>query len=148
MAVPLDDDGFLRRECPTCEREFKWFNSPDGEGEPVPDGGYYCPYCQVQAPADAWWTQEQLQLAENRAARDILGPELDRTSRDFNRRNQGGFLRLSMNYEKPDEMEPLVEANDMRRVDFDCHGKEPLKVLDNWTRPVHCMICSKSDATS
>ena len=24
MTIPLDSDGFLRRECPTCEREFKW----------------------------------------------------------------------------------------------------------------------------
>ena len=24
MEIPLDSDGFLRRECPTCEREFKW----------------------------------------------------------------------------------------------------------------------------
>ncbi len=23
MTIPLDSDGFLRRECPTCEREFK-----------------------------------------------------------------------------------------------------------------------------
>lgn len=24
MTIPLDSDGFLRRECPICEREFKW----------------------------------------------------------------------------------------------------------------------------
>jgi hypothetical protein len=29
MSLPLDGDGFLRRECPTCEREFKWLPSPD-----------------------------------------------------------------------------------------------------------------------
>ena len=50
MSVPLDSDGFLRRECPTCEREFKWFNSEEGRGEPVPEGGYVCPYCAIQAP--------------------------------------------------------------------------------------------------
>ena len=26
IALPLDNDGFLRRECPSCERQFKWFH--------------------------------------------------------------------------------------------------------------------------
>ncbi len=54
MSLPLDGDGFLRRECPTCEREFKWLPSPQhGEGdaaaasdEPAPER-YFCPYCAV-----------------------------------------------------------------------------------------------------
>ena len=29
MSLPLADDGFMRRECTTCEREFKWLPSPD-----------------------------------------------------------------------------------------------------------------------
>ena len=143
MSVPLDDDGFLRRACPTCEREFKWFNSPEGEGEPVPVGGYYCPYCQVQTPDDSWFTQEQLELAKNRVARDILGPELDEMSRDLKRSSRGSLFSLEVKYDMPDEMDPLVEPNDMRRVDFVCHPKEPVKVLDEWTRPVHCLICSQ-----
>jgi hypothetical protein len=31
VAMPLDSDGFLRRECPTCQQQFKWF-SPLGGG--------------------------------------------------------------------------------------------------------------------
>lgn len=51
MSIPLDSEGFARWECPTCEREFKSLPTPDGQ-EPVPvaDGGYFCPYCGVQAP--------------------------------------------------------------------------------------------------
>jgi hypothetical protein len=49
--VPLDSDGFLRRGCPTCEREFKWL--PSEESESAARGGYYCPYCAVQAPEDS-----------------------------------------------------------------------------------------------
>jgi hypothetical protein len=29
----------------------------------------------------------------------------------------------------------------MRRVDFRCHPEEPVKVLDDWNRSVHCPIC-------
>jgi len=142
MSVPLDDDGFLRRACPTCDREFKWFNSPEGEGEPVPLGGYYCPYCRIQAPADSWFTTEQIELAKNQASREILGPEIEKMARDLRRSSSGGLVSLDLKFEMPDEMDPLVEANDMRRVDFPCHPAEPLKVLDDWPRLVHCMICS------
>jgi len=31
LTLPLDDDGFLRRECPSCERQFKWL--PDSSDE-------------------------------------------------------------------------------------------------------------------
>lgn len=54
MSLPLDSDGFLRRECPTCERELKWLVSADDEDDEdggVPDGGYFCPYCGVHMPA-------------------------------------------------------------------------------------------------
>ena len=144
MSLPLDDDGFLRRACSTCEREFKWLNSPEGEGEPVPVSGYYCPYCRVQGPDDSWFTEEQLELAQNQVARDILGPELEKMSRDLKRGSRGSLFSLDVKYDKPDEMDPLVEPNDMRRVDFACHPKEPVKVLDEWPRPVHCLICSRA----
>ena len=143
MSVPLDEDGFLRRECPTCEREFKWLNSEAGESEPVPMGGYYCPYCRVQAPPEQWFTKEQVELAKNRVERDILGPEFEKMSRDLKRSNRGRLVSLDMKYDKPPELDPLMEPNDMRRVDVACHPKEPLKVLDDWTRPVHCLICSQ-----
>jgi hypothetical protein len=63
MTISLDSDGFLRRECPTCERDFKWRPS-EGEAEEAVesanDAGYFCPYCGVQAPVDAWLTSAQV----------------------------------------------------------------------------------------
>lgn len=68
ITIPLDSDGFLRRECPTCERQFKW-RSSEAEAEEVvesaDDVGYFCPYCGVQAPTDSWLTQAQPALARN-----------------------------------------------------------------------------------
>ncbi|MGK2851111.1 MAG: hypothetical protein ACSLFN_09405 [Candidatus Limnocylindrales bacterium] len=141
MSVPLDSDGFLRRQCPTCEKDFKWLSSAAGEGEPAPDGGYYCPYCAVQAPTDSWFTTEQIELAQNTVMREVLAPELDKMARDLRRNSRGSFLRLEVSYDKPQAMDPLVESDDMRRVDFDCHPTEPVKVLDDWNRDVHCLIC-------
>ena len=148
MSVPLDSDGFLRRECPTCEREFKWLPSgeDDGESTEAPDGGYFCPYCAIQAPPDSWLTNAQIELAQNLVAREVVEPMLKGFTRDFNRvgRLSGGLLRMSASYDVPDAMDPLTEADDMRRVDFLCHPAEPLKVRDDWDEQVHCLICGNS----
>lgn len=130
MSVPLDSDGFLRRECPTCEREFKWL--PSDESDPAEPGGYYCPYCAVQAPVDHWLTKAQVELATHVAMRDIADPMMH----DFARRI-GGSYKSNVSGEPPE----LVEEDDMRRVDFACHPGEPLKVLDDWAEQVHCLIC-------
>jgi hypothetical protein len=149
MSIPLDSDGFLRRECPTCEREFKWFPNPNEEdaddAEPIPDGGYYCPYCGVQAPADAWLTQAQLSLAQNMIETQIMGPTLKGFARDIRElgRRSGGLVSASIKYNQPEELDPLTEADDMQRVDFPCHPSEPVKVLDDWTKPVRCLICGR-----
>jgi hypothetical protein len=135
ISVPLDSDGFLRRECPTCEREFKWL--PSDDAEPAEPGGYFCPYCGVQALEDEWLTKAQVELARETVARDIVGPMME----DFARRVGG---RYESNV--PGESAELTEDDDMRRVDFACHPGEPLKVLDDWSAPVYCLICGEASS--
>jgi hypothetical protein len=145
MSMPLDSDGFLRRECPTCEREFKWLPGSDDDNADavVPDdAGYFCPYCGVQAPTGSWLTQAQADLAQNMIQRQVLGPMLNDLGKDMNR-HSGDFISVSMEYDEPDELDPLTEADDMRRVDFECHPGEPVKVLDDWDRPVGCLVCGE-----
>lgn len=144
VAVPLDEDGFLRRECPTCEREFKWL--PTETGDPPPPAGYYCPYCGVQAQPDAWLTNAQVEMIHNKVMREVVGPTMQDFGRSLGRiaQSSGGLIRAEV--EGPDippEADPLTEQNDMRRIDFACHPEEPLKVLDDWSRPVYCLICAK-----
>jgi hypothetical protein len=130
MTIPLDSDGFLRRECPTCEREFKWRPSEaeaEEDADSADDVAYFCPYCGVQAPADAWLTQAQLALAENIVDRQVIAPMVSKLGA----------------YESPDKLDPLTETDDMTLIVFPCHPPEPLKVLDDWHKPVHCLICGK-----
>jgi DNA-directed RNA polymerase subunit RPC12/RpoP len=132
MSMPLDSGGFLRRECPTCQREFKWLHTPEGEGTaaPVADGGYFCPYCGVQAQTNTWLTEAQVELAQNIVATQAIGPMLKK-------------FGDSLTYHPPDELDPLTEVDDMTRVDFECHPTEPVKVLDTWDKPVRCLICGR-----
>jgi hypothetical protein len=137
LSLPLDDDGFLRRECPHCEREFKWW--PSDESDEPADGGYFCPYCGRQADGDAWWTKAQLEAAEATVAREVVDPGLDKL---------GESVRglISARFERGPRRSPvkLTEPNDMRRVDFACHPNEPVKVADEWNRSVHCLLCGSA----
>ena len=39
-----------------------------------------------------------------------------------------------------------LQEGDMARVDFECHPTEPVKVLDDWDKPVSCLICGQPNA--
>jgi hypothetical protein len=148
MSVPLDSDGFLRRECPTCKREFKWLPSTteDPGAEKPSDGGYFCPYCGIQAPDGSWFTKAQVEFAQNMVATEVVGPLLKDFVRKANStsRRSGGMVKMSARYDPPDKMDSLTDADDMQRVDFECHPSEPIKVLDEWNHSVYCLICGKA----
>lgn len=132
MDVPLDSEGFVRRACPTCERELKWRSEEGGGSEPAePLGGRYCPYCGVQAPPDAWWTEAQLAHAEYLALTQVAQPELRKLRRSG--------LEIKLN--RIVSPEPLVEPDDMRAVVPTCHPQLPVKVEEAWTEPVCCSAC-------
>ena len=131
IALPLDADGFLRRQCPGCERECKWFYSEDSE--PVPAEGYACPYCGQRAMPDHWFTEAQAEFLTRSAGSEMLGPILDE------------FKSSGFKVEKDPPPAPLAEVNDMRWVDFVCHPKEPIKVREDWQQPVHCIICGTTE---
>ena len=148
FTLPLDDDGFLRRQCPTCEREFKWLASqPDDveDDSDADDEQYYCPYCGVQA--DEWLTEQQAEDAKAIVMRQVLDPTLDglkRAAADLNR--SGGLVRADVDFDMPREPDEQTEDITMRRVEFACHPEEPVKVLDDWTRPVFCLTCGTPTA--
>ena len=140
LTLSVDDDGFLRRECPHCEREFKWLHGD--EGEPMPEGGYHCPYCDGRSE-DGWWTRPQLAHIEavvaNRAE-DMLHDAMKPLARSSSKHVKFTVSR------SPNTPVPAVpdEPNDMRRVEFACHPAEPVKVLEDWSRHVHCLLCGQA----
>ena len=114
----------------------------------VEGAGYYCPYCGVQAPTDAWLTASQVALAQSIVMSKVIGPLLDDFGRDLQQvsRATGGMVRANVAFDKPKEPEPLTEGDDMRRVDFSCHPTKPVKVLDDWHRSVFCLTCGAAQA--
>lgn len=144
MLVPLDSDGFLRRECPTCERELK-VRPALGEEEPVQplEGGYFCPYCGVQAPPNSWFTKAQIQSAHSVVVNEVLNPMLKKFSDDIGSiaRRSGGLVSARVSHQTPEKSPQLTEDDDMKVVTFTCHPAEPVKVLDDWSGPAMCFAC-------
>lgn len=136
VELPLDTDGFLRRECEACGREFKWFQTEAGEGEPEPEEDYFCPYCRNRE--GNWLTEDQREYATAKAG-EAAAKEL-RSGLEGSSRSRGFGIDITVDGPTAG---PLREPNDMRRVDPSCHPKEPLKVLDGWNGEVHCLICGK-----
>jgi hypothetical protein len=101
----------------------------------------------VQGPVDSWWTETQLEAAEAHAYQEVLKPQIDQLARSA-RSSAGGLLSIDVEVSEPDLPPPLIEPDDMRRVDFSCHPEEPTKVLDDWAGTVHCPICGTASSAS
>lgn len=143
FSMPIDEDGFLRRECPTCEREFKWLASQDSDDAPssaTTVDQIHCPYCDVTSGPDSWFTPAQLDYASSVAATDVMDPMMEDFVEGF---ESNDFISLT--YERGERASEMPsETNDMTRVDFSCHPDDPVKVDGAWDGDVHCLVCGAS----
>lgn len=143
VSMPTDEDGFVRRECPSCKRHFKWHDGPaneEAESKAAPPS-YYCPLCGEPAPVDEWFTQEQVDHVRG-TAMPTLVRELQREMKDAFRSSRRSGIRFEVgNGDVPDVPAALIEPNDMQIVASPCHPYEPIKVPDVMAGPFHCLIC-------
>ena len=105
VAIPTDDDGFFRRECPRCEREFKQFNHPNEEDQTHADQ-YFCPLCGEPSGPDAWWTPAQLEYAQASAMPaidDFINGALDDVFRGF---KSNSFIKVERTVRYDSETPP------------------------------------------
>jgi DNA-directed RNA polymerase subunit RPC12/RpoP len=142
ISMPLDSDGFLRRRCPQCSREFKWHHDESDEtGATPPEGGYHCPYCDEQT-IDSWFTVAQ-QAAIDDEVRFLAESQLHDAVK-ATERHSNEFIKIEAGPAPTRRNRPpLTESDDMRRVDFACHAAEPVKVLEDWSETVHCLVCGQ-----
>lgn len=168
LSFPLDDDGFLRRECPLCCREFKVLleeneltslaqeglgsymletheEATDANEEEEAELAFTCPYCGQEAIRDSWWTQEQLAyvgvVAQNIIAQ-IVNEQLIRPLKRMSRRHSPGLVTLQFKGNEMQQQEPWMspEVNDMKIFDLPCCHRK-IKVDENWSSTVHCFFC-------
>jgi hypothetical protein len=147
VTLPLDPDGFLRRQCPRCERLFKWFHGTTEDAPlDLPDPEvYFCPYCGEESATDQWFTDEQVDYIQAVAAQEALklvDRELGSSIEALNR-SSGGLLKAEMDVPYSNPPAPLVERDDMVAVSSPCHPHEPIKIAEFWEEPIHCLVCGE-----
>jgi hypothetical protein len=162
VSFPLDN-GFLRRACPYCRRDFKILLRDDeligankraddattSESDKQNDSLNYsivekegtCPYCGQQASADSWWTQEQrecLEVITHNIASEILNEQFIRPlERNF---RSSGFMQLNVKEIKQQTPSIPVDSDDMKVFDLPCCQRK-IKVLNFWDEMIYCFFC-------
>jgi hypothetical protein len=168
LSLPLDADGFFRRECPFCSRQFKILmrhdeladlaqkgldsymvetkgEEPDTVDDAEPETEFTCPYCAQQATRSHWWTQEQIAFVRV-VGRNILASlvnehligPLEKMSRELS----SGPVSIHFKGQKMEQLEPWIspEVNDMKIFDTPC-CKRKIKIDETWSSTVHCYFC-------
>jgi len=139
VGFPLDDDNYLRRECPYCRREFKIlkddFEQLDGENN------YWCPYCGQEALANQWWTIEQLQLINKvttNIANELINEQLIRPLKKLESRSSSIHITTHELGRENELINP--ERNDMIIFSLPCCSKS-LKIEESWKDSIYCYYC-------
>jgi hypothetical protein len=157
IGLPSDSQGFVRRECPHCFREFKTRGGPaDGAtvqrylGRHLPfhnhheilgdDVTFHCVYCGRPARSDDWCTSRQrawLAKVATALQEEIRFERLAFAYRTIRENPSPSFLPIPPARALP---ESHSEPDDMRRAAFFCCA-EDVKVESHWRQPVFCPRC-------
>ena len=168
LSFPIDDDGFFRRECPFCRKEFKVLLEKEEltdlaqkgidsfmielkeETTDLDESGrseteFICPYCGQRAPSDSWWTQEQLAyvsiVAKNIMAKRVNENLIRSLKRTF-RKHSSGMVPIRFEGKEMEQQEPWIspDVDDMEIFDLPCCQRK-IKIVENWQDVVYCFFC-------
>ncbi len=88
-SIPVDENGYLGRECPDCEQYFK---ITPGTGLTGTDLQCHCPYCGHVAAPNHFFTKAQIEYAKSIAINKFTGAMLkDMKALEFNHPPKGMF---------------------------------------------------------
>lgn len=102
ISIPIEADakGYIDKQCPNKECEFLFKIQQDDWKDKARDESIWCPMCGHSAPADQWFTIDQVEHAKAEAVAMLQGKinQAMRESADaFNARQpRTGFIRMSM----------------------------------------------------
>lgn len=166
LSIPLDSDGYLRRECPFCRKQFKVLIPEDErenlasraiqdhlpedlevdtvDDEHVDQGTLVCPYCGQEHSVRAWWTQEQIEFFTQHArkiAHEIIQQTLGKSLRNL-QRSSGGLISVEVETDFDALGEPIIapDPDDMTLFALPC-CERAIKIEDDWPGTIHCPYC-------
>lgn len=140
ITFPIDEDGFISRECPYCKMRFKIHKS-DFENEKYDFEEIYCPYCKQTAGKDEFWTTEQEKYIGDVLNEEFIEPEFEKFAKQMKRLNRkSGLLKIKVKEGKKSKPIQPEEIDNMVKVKFSCCDI-PLKVVSDWGKDLYCISC-------
>jgi hypothetical protein len=116
VSIPLDDDGYVGRECPECEQHFRVAHE---DYDALPDDvRLWCVYCGHQDDHSEFLTRQQhdrVMRAAGDFAMQLVGKTLDRSFSKAARRSRGSLVRITYR-SKPFYPKPLPGIDEERLV--------------------------------
>jgi hypothetical protein len=164
IGLPQDSQGYVRRECPHCRRQFKTRTGPS-DGAIVQrylgrhlrfqnpheivrdDAVFHCVYCGAKARADEWCTPHQriwLEKVANALGQEIRFEQLAFAHRTLRDNPSPTFVALPPRGRLP---QMRAESDDMLRASFFC-CVEDAKVDVQWLKPLFCPGCGSEHQTA
>ncbi len=102
ISIPIETDekGYIDKQCPSEQCEFLFKVNEEDWSKLFKDEAVWCPMCRHEAPADQWFTKEQVEHAKSEALMVVKG-EMNKALRSgaqkFNRTQPGNsFISMSM----------------------------------------------------
>ena len=100
VGIEMDERGYLDKQCPSTECKFVFKVNGEDWINRFRDEAVWCPFCRHEAPADQWFTPEQIKHSELEAktvAQAKIRNALRSSARKFNRRQpKNSFISMSM----------------------------------------------------
>ncbi|MGL1935324.1 MAG: hypothetical protein OCD01_09895 [Fibrobacterales bacterium] len=128
ISVPLevDEKGYIDKQCPSEDCEFKFKVNDEDWTNIFKDEVVWCPLCRHEAPADQWYTTEQVEHIEEEAFKITQGKidrALKKNADNFNRKQKkSSFVNMSMEYKGPLGRTYAIpaEAADIMQLEIQC----------------------------
>lgn len=170
VSLSTDRDGFLRRTCEACGRDFKteidpadlqWALSAQCQRMGLEVGGepesanviaetLRCPFCEHEAAGTEMHTPETVEYLRRIVYREYMLPQINKAFSGLedtlgSQRSSGGFLSISLSFSHDRSLLPVrpmhgPEPADMKIVWFQCCGKR-IKVPEGWSAIDVCSYC-------
>jgi len=136
ISVPInaDAEGYLDKECPNKECLFVFKAKEEDWKNLFKDEAVFCPMCGHNAPANSFWTTEQIGGAREQGLKYLrgrIGAVLEEGARDFNsRQNRNSFICMSVKITGTHSQHYIL----------------PLSAKNEFERKLNCDVCNANYA--
>lgn len=128
ISIPIeaDEKGYIDKQCPSEQCEFLFKVNEEDWSNLFKDEAVWCPMCRHEAPADQWFTIEQVEHAKSEALTVVKGEinnALRTSAQKFNRSQpRNSFISMSMEVKGGTQRTYTLPAKaaDVMQLEIEC----------------------------